>query len=548
MKRLLQHWVTEQAGRCPDSVAVSKEDEHLSYEELEIQSNRLGHALEESGCKRGDRVCFLMPKVPEAVVSMAGILKADCIYVPLDCESPADRIAEIIEHCRPRCILASGKVEKLLAQVLKQVDGETLSRLQSGWVDPNRAYDEQSLNENIDPEFIFDDLASAPSHSPGYKNSAEDAAHILFASDSKGAPKGTVTSHSNLLAFIRWAKSCFDIQPGDHLSNYAPLHSDLSGFDIYGALSSGAQLHMMPQDYAGSPYKVADFISKKRITQWFSVPSVLNEMAESDLVKKGSFPSLKRVIWSRQVFPTPALRYWMKQLPEVSFTNLYGHTETTIASSYYTVPEIPENDATEIPIGKACAGEGLYILDDQLNPVPEGKAGNLFISGSGLSQGYWNDQKRTDEVFLFNPYALDGDRTFYKTGDLACFDGDGLCYYDDGKQEKTKGSRHNEPPIDLTDVEHAINKLQLTSECAVVALPANGNEGQVICCAYVPAGTRNNHIAGTYLAQKLKDVLPAHMIPRRWDSYMILPKNKNGEIHRNKIKNRFQTNEITTNA
>lgn len=543
MNRLLQHWVTDQAMQRPDSVAVSREDVHVNYEELETRSNRLAHILKELGCKRGDRVGLLMPKVPEAVVCMAGILKADGIYVPLDPESPAKRLAKIVAKCRPRCILAAGEVGDLLTKLLAEIGPEEAPWI--GWMESRQTLNKRAVHEKVNPEFILDNLEDTLSTPLKYQNSPNNPAHILFTSGSTGEPKGVVTSHANDLAFIRWAKNYFGIQPGDHLSSHPPLHFDMSSLDIYGALSTGAQLHMIPREYNVIPHKIADFIRDCEITQWFSVPSVLNYMAKFDVVNEGDFPSLKRLIWCGEVFPVPALRYWMERLPDVSFTNLYGPTETTVASSYYTVPKIPESDSAEIPIGKACAGESLYILDDQLNPVPDGTIGNLFISGVGVSQGYWDDRERTDEVFVFNPYALEGDRTFYKTGDLARFDEDGLCYFHGRKDNQIKSRGYR---IELGEIEKAINSLDMTVECAVVAVSSEGFEGQLICCAYVPDKTLNETVTSASLKQKLDDLLPDYMIPRQWECYATLPKNQNGKVDRNKLQNRFLNHEYATNA
>lgn len=542
MRSLLQHWVTYQAMQRPDSVAVRREDSSLSYQDLEVLSNQLANMLKELGCERGDRICFLMPKVPEAIFCIAGILKADCIYVPLDAESPAYRLAKIVEKCRPRCILASGWVDHLLANLMARVNLD--SDLFVGWVDPD-GLSENASGKKLNFEFDYHDLTDFSSESLTYQNTSADPAHILFTSGSNGEPKGVVTSHQNDLEFIRWAKNYFNIRAEDHLSNHSPLHFDMSGLDIYGALSTGAQLHLVPGEYNAVPDRIADFIREYSITQWFSVPSVLNYLAKFKAVRYGDFPSLKRLIWGGEVLPTSTLQYWMKHLPHVTFTNLYGPTETTIASTYYTIPELPKNGEKDIPIGEACPGEALYVLDDQLNPVPEGEIGELYIAGNGLSRGYWDDPEETGKFFQFNPYVIDGNRIFYKTGDLAHFDEDGLCYFDGRKDYQIKKMGYR---IELGEIEKAVDSLGLIAECAVVATSDGEIENNRICCAYVPAGTKNDHIAGAYLEMKLKNLLPNYMIPEKWESYVILPKNRNGKIDRKALQNHFLNDEAGTKA
>ena len=537
MKRLLQHWLTEQAMKRPEAPAVQRLGRRVTYEELERQSNQLAHVLKEAGCRQGDRVCFLMPKCIEAVISIMGILKADCIYVPLDRESPAIRTAKIIKKSRPSCIIAAGDVQNVLLN-LAGVPGSSVRDIPIGWLGAGN-----SPGDGLRPVFNRHDLATAPDTLPACKNGPEDAAHLLFTSGSTGEPKGVITKHSNDIAFVEWAVSYFDIGPSDRLSSHTPMHFDLSTLDIYGTLSAGAQLHIIPAGLNLIPGNLARFIREYELTQWFSVPSILNYMSKFDVVEQGDFPSLKRLIWCGEVLPVPALRYWMERLPHATFTNLYGPTETTVASSYYTVPEVPESNQAEIPIGLPCEGEQLHVLDEELNPVPVGEIGDLYISGVGLSKGYWDDPERTSEVFLSGPPTVAGGRTLYKTGDLARIGEDGLCYFHGrvDNQIKSRGYR-----IELGEIESTLNSLQLTVECAIVAVPTEGFEGQAICCAYVPpAGGRVN---AARLKKELKNLLPGYMIPHLWESYTVLPKNKNGKINRKEIKSRFQHSEVRVNA
>ncbi len=151
-------------------------------------------------------------------------------------------------------------------------------------------------------------------------------------------------------------------------------------------------------------------------------------MARFDVVRPNDFPDLKRLLWCGEVFPTASLAYWMEKLPHVQFTNLYGPTETTIASSYYTVPAAPSDKAAPIPIGIGCDGEELLVVDENLRWLPHGQIGELCIRGTGVSLGYWRDPKMTARAFVRNPARSDGDR-LYRTGDLAKVGEDGLVYF-----------------------------------------------------------------------------------------------------------------------
>jgi acyl-coenzyme A synthetase/AMP-(fatty) acid ligase len=253
-------------------------------------------------------------------------------------------------------------------------------------------------------------------------------------------------------------------------------------------------------------------------------------MAKFDVVRPDDFPSLRRLLWCGEVFPTAALAYWMNRLPRVTFTNLYGPTESTIASSYYTVPKCPADNVKAIPIGTACAGEKLLVLDHDLRAVPPGAVGELYIGGVGLSPGYWRDPAKTTSAFV--PYG-DQDR-IYRTGDLARMGEDGLVYFVGraDTQIKSRGYR-----IELGEIEAALNGFKELKECAVVAVPTQGFESNVICCAYVPQ--ENLQVTNSEIRQKLSALLPAYMLPARWNNFMQLPKNANGKIDRRKIQDLF---------
>jgi amino acid adenylation domain-containing protein len=522
--RLLQDWVSAQAQRSPDSVAVVLRDQTLTYGELDQLSNRLARLLKSAGCQKGDRVAFAIPKSPTALVAVIGILKADCIHVPIDTASPAARVAKILQSSDPRCILAVEATSKLLNELIALRPDEQLPGV--GWMDGL-----PKDHEGVTSIFNRADLESCSSAPLACQNSSADIAHILYTSGSTGDPKGVVITHANIIHFVEWATRYFRMDSSDRVSGHPPLHFDLATFDIFGAFSVGAQLHLVPPDLVPMPNEIADFIRVSRLTQWFSVPSVLHYMAKFDVVKFQDFPSLKRLLWCGEVFPTPALIYWMKRLPRVTFTNLYGPTEATIASSYHTIPICPAEDDAPIPIGTACDGEELLVLDEHLQPTPQGAVGDLYIRGVGLSPGYWRDPEKTARAFL--PYGADGSDRIYKTGDLAHIGSDGLVYFMGRSDSQIKSRGHR---IELGEVEAALNTLEELKECAVIAMPTEGFEGTLICSAYVPQDTEPTHSS---VRSKLSRLLPSYMLPARWMRLEELPKNANGKIDRRQIRELF---------
>lgn len=528
MKNLLQHGMASQADRRGDATAVVSLKERLTYGQLDRASTQLAKVLKEIGCERGDRVCLLMPKGLPAIVSILGILKADCAYVPIDPQSPAPRVRKIIDQCELRMILGAGSAGKLLEEVLS-LDGSS-DRLTVGWLGPDKLQ-----SERVKVAFTQADYENYPDTPRDYANTADDPAYIMFTSGSTGVPKGVVITHENVNRYLQWAVRYFGLTSSDKMSSHPPLHFDLSVMDIFCSLGVGAELHLVPHEINLLPNKVADFIRSSELTHWFSVPSLLNYMAKFDVVKEQDFPMLKRILWCGEVFPTPSLIYWMKRLPHISFTNLYGPTEATIASSYYTVPTCPEEGTSPIPIGKPCEGEELLVLNEALLPVPTGEIGNLYIRGAGLSPGYWRNQEQTQAAFIQNPLNSDLSDRLYKTGDLARFTEDGMVYFHGraDTQIKSRGYR-----IELGEIETAFHAMSLLQECAVVAIEAEGFEGATICCAYVPAD--GSEVSPLILRKFLASDLPQYMVPSRYLVFETLPKNASGKIDRPKLRDEFR--------
>ena len=526
MSRLLQTAITERANARPEGAAILSQHGGLTYGELEVSSNRLARMLRELDCRRGDRVALLMPKTPAAIAALIGVLKADAAYVALDPAGPPARLARMLEVCDCHSILATRQTAELLHATLSSATLERQPLL--GWLAAG-APPEAGLTA-----FTSADLAGLPDTPPASAGRDTDLAHIIFTSGSTGQPKGVMITHYSVMRLLEWATAYFGISPGDRASQHAPLHFDLSTFDVFGTLGAGAELHLVPPALNLLPHKLAQFMRNARLTQWFSVPSVLNLMAKFDAVEPGDFPELRRVLWAGEVLPTPTLIHWMRRLPHARFTNLYGPTETTVVSSHYTVPRCPAHGKEPIPIGSACGGEQLLILDSALRPVAAGGTGDLYIRGVGLSPGYWRDPQKTASAFL--PYrTADGTQErIYRTGDLARLGADGLIYFAGRRDHQIKSRGYR---IELGEIEAALNALPELRESAVVAVQSAGFEGWAICCAYVPA--RGHSLAPQHLRQRLARVLPHYMLPGRWMRCDALPRNGNGKTDRPALRRRF---------
>ncbi|MES2606647.1 MAG: amino acid adenylation domain-containing protein [Pseudomonadota bacterium] len=535
MSLLLQHWADNVAQLRPDSVAIVANNETMTYGELASLSNRIAQALVASNCKAGDRVCLLMPKSPLAIACILGIYKADCIYVPLDPANPVARLAKIVESCESRCLLTVGEMAEKVDSLF-QFD-ELRSKNIIGWLDQHKAARSSPVQD-----FSMADVLLCEDKERTTTNTTDSPAHILFTSGSTGEPKGVVITHANVILFVRWAVKYFSMTPQDRVSGHSPLHFDLSMYDIFGAQAAGCQLHLVSNELSLLPHKLAQWMRDSQLTQWFSVPALLNYLCKFDAVKQDDFPAMKRLLWCGEVLPTPTLQYFMQKLPHVKFTNLYGPTETTIASSYYTVPQCPTDARQQIPIGRACPGEELLVLDDAtLQPQPFGTEGGLYIRGGSLAKGYWRDADKTRAVFIKGPRIDGHEGLLYKTGDRAKKERDGLIYYlgRNDMQIKSRGYR-----IDLGEIEAALSTLDYVRESCIVAVPDDSFATFTICCAYVmpSATTTDPALTPVQLRTDLLKLVPNYMIPSQWHALARLPRNANGKIDRRLVKEMFTPN------
>jgi amino acid adenylation domain-containing protein len=521
----LAAYLGRQADLRPDATALVMGEERLTYGELDAAANRLARLLQEHGVEKGDRVCLLVPKSVAAVLAIQATVKAGAAYVPIDPASPAARIEKILSASDPKLLLTVSEARDLTDELF--ATGTVDASIRAGSLD-----DAPIAGEHFSSAFSQADAASLSAEPLPSSATREDTAHVLFTSGSTGIPKGVVIKHANVIEFVDWGVSYFGISETDRNSGHPPLHFDLSTFDIFGAFAAGAELHLVPPKINLLAPKLAKFIRDGELTQWFSVPSVLTYMAKFDVVRQDDFPSLERLLWCGEVMPTPTLMYWMERLPHVTFTNLYGPTEATIASSYFTVPERPANPSEAISIGAACEGEELVVLDDDLNELPAGEVGMLYIGGVGLSPGYWRDEEKTAEAFISDPRNPVG--RIYRTGDLSYRGEDGFFYFlgRADSQIKSRGYR-----IELGEIETALNARTDLRESAVVGVDVGGFEGTAICGALAPMD--GGDVELPRLKEELGSVLPGYMIPSRWKIFSELPKNVNGKIDRKRLKELF---------
>lgn len=512
---LLHQLLEASAARHPQATAVVDGERTLTYAELDGRANALASLLVGCGVERGDRVGLYLDKSMESIVGVFAVLKAGAGYVPLDPQAPPARLGYIAGDCDIRCLLSGGeKAASWPALIDAGAPLRTIVVLNTA--EPVEA-----------PEGVAVHLSSAidehPGTSPAVASIDLDLAYILYTSGSTGAPKGVVLSHLNAMTFVRWAAERFSVGPDDRLSSHAPLHFDLSVFDVFVAAGAGATLVLVPARTSVFPREVARFIDRQAITVWYSVPSVLTMLTLRGGLEAGSLPSLRALLFAGEVFPTKYLRALMDQLPHVAFHNLYGPTETNVCTHFEVAP-LPAEEVEPIPIGAAIADVEVFAVTEDGRVAEPGEVGELHVRGTTVMSGYWGDPERTGRALVADPTGKGRSDLVYRTGDLVR-EGDDGAYRFLGRRDtqiKARGYR-----IELGEIETALYANPAVVECAVVAVPDELTTNKIK--AYVSAGEGVDEAA---LVQTCAERIPRYMIPEIFEFRDVLPRTSTGKIDR----------------
>lgn len=521
MPDLLHHLLESSAQRHPQRVAVVDGERSLTYAQLDERVNQVTHLLLESGVARGERVGLYLQKSLEAVVGIYAILKAGASYVPLDFQAPVTRLAYIAGNCGIRRLLTAGA----------GADQWGLLRDAGAPVETLVVLDAPAPPSGDVPAGVFAvgtaEIDRQPTSDPGVSTIDLDLAYILYTSGSTGEPKGVKLSHRNALAFVEWAVATFEVSPDDRLSSHAPLHFDLSIFDLYAAAMAGAAVVLVPASASAFPAEVAGFIKRNGITIWYSVPSILSMLTLRGGLKGDDFPTLRTILFAGEVFPTRYLRRLMTLLPRVRFANLYGPTETNVCT-WYDVPVLPEEETATIPIGKAIDNVEVFALTDEGVRAQPGERGELHVRGGTVMQGYWGDPDRSARVLLRNPENPELLDLVYRTGDLVEEDADGNFRFLGRRdsQIKSRGFR-----IELGEIETALYAHPSVAECAVVAVPDELVTNRIKAFVVV----RDDVDPGD-LARFCAERIPRYMVPDLWEVRESLPKTSTGKLDRQALQ------------
>jgi amino acid adenylation domain-containing protein len=518
MLYLLQHLLGESAARYPNRDAVVSGARSISYRDLDVASDKLAAVLMERGLKRGDRVAIYLPKSTEAIVAIQGILKAGGVYVPLDPNAPSSRLSYIIQNCKIFCLFVSAKTAAKLPQVFPKPNPVQFLILTED-LDGNVPLPVSAVRWN-------EVLARSHRPLPPVQSIESDLAYILYTSGSTGVPKGVMISHRASLAFVDWACKTFQLCPGDRNSSHAPLHFDLSIFDMFATLKAGAAMVLVPDSLSTFPVRLADWISSQKISVWYSVPSILSLLVLRGHLERLAFPNLRTVLFAGEVFPVRYLRDLMAALRQTEFYNLYGPTETNVIT-YYKVPPLEPDHVKPIPIGRACANTDLFALteDGQVVSRPD-QVGELYARGPILAEGYWGDAEKTAKSFVQNPLQPNFRDCAYKTGDLVTRDEEGNFEFLGRRDDMIKSRGYR---IELGEIETVLYTHSNVRNVAAVAIPDEliGNRIAAFVVLNEPGAC-----TAADLQRYCADRIPAYMIPEAVEFRKDLPKTSTGKADR----------------
>ena len=523
MAYVLQQLLTESATAYPDKTAVWARGASITYRELEERSNQLAHQLRKLGVGKGDRVGLFFPKSVESVVSMLGVLKAGGVYVPLDPQAPVDRVGYIIGNCGIRILITNReKRQALNSDTVEALEYCVLTDPHSVEVAPSESAEEARV-------IGWPGLAEFPaSHAPKVDLIETDLAYILYTSGSTGRPKGVMISHQNALTFVEWCAEEFQVRGDDRLSNHAPLHFDLSVFDVYNTLEAGATMYLVTEDLAVFPTSLANFIETQKITIWYSVPSALMLLLLHARLTAEKLKSLRTILFAGEVFPMKYLRQLSEIAPQAELYNLYGPTETNVCT-YYKVERERLGALEKLPIGIACANTDAFAITDDGRRTAEGETGELYVRGPGVTYGYWADPEKTAKMLVPNHFQENFEEKMYRTGDLVTVGADGNFYFGGRRDSQVKSRGYR---IELGEIESALLSHAGVREAAVLAVPDEvvGNRIRAVVSAHVP-----DSLQALELQQHCAARVPKYMIPEFIDFYGELPKTSTGKIDRVKL-------------
>ncbi len=490
----------QQARKTPDAIALVHEGARLSYSELDARANQVAHRLVAEEIAPGEFVGIGMTRSLEMVVAIYGILKAGCGYVPLDPDYPDNRLAHLISDSGAQVVLThAGQLERFNRHNAKVIaldlaDGALAASCRGAL---------PILATSVD-------WARTP-------------AYMIYTSGTTGVPKGVVVEHAPLVNRILWMQSAIGIDSSDRILQKTPFSFDVSVWEFFWPLITGATLVVARPDGHKSPEYLQHSIIKHGVTVLHFVPSMLSAMLDHSNL--AACASLRHVICSGEALPMELQKRFFATGTPAQLHNLYGPTEATVDVTHWRCQ--PDTALASVPIGFAIDNVRLYVLDRYLNLQPSGVAGELYIGGKALARGYNNLPELTAACFIADPFSNQPNARMYKTGDLVKANLTGRVDYlgrtDD--QVKIRGFR-----IELQEINNVLEAdRKVAAACAVKV------QERLMVFLKLNSGVSGTGDVGLYFRDYLAGHLPAFMIPHAFVFVEDFPLSSNGKIDRKKL-------------
>ncbi|WP_439331429.1 amino acid adenylation domain-containing protein [Pseudomonas aeruginosa] len=499
----LQQRFEEQVRQRPQAVALILDEQRLSYGELNARANRLAHCLIARGVGADVPVGLALERSLDMLVGLLAILKAGGAYLPLDPAAPEERLAHILDDSGVRLLLTQGH---LLERLPRQTGVEVLA---------------------IDG-LVLDGYAESD---PLPTLSADNLAYVIYTSGSTGKPKGTLLTHRNALRLFSATEAWFGFDERDVWTLFHSYAFDFSVWEIFGALLYGGRLVIVPQWVSRSPEDFYRLLCREGVTVLNQTPSAFKQLmavaCSADMATQQ--PALRYVIFGGEALDLQSLRPWFQRFGDrqPQLVNMYGITETTVHVTYRPVSEADLEGGLVSPIGGTIPDLSWYILDRDLNPVPRGAVGELYIGRAGLARGYLRRPGLSATRFVPNPFPGGAGERLYRTGDLARFQADGNIEYIGriDHQVKVRGFR-----IELGEIEAALAGLAGVRDAVVLAHDGVGGTQLV---GYVVADSAEDaERLRESLRESLKRHLPDYMVPAHLMLLERMPLTVNGKLDR----------------
>jgi amino acid adenylation domain-containing protein len=483
------------ARRTPDVAAVVDRDRLVSYADLDRRSNAVAQYLSSRGVGVGDLVAIHLERDSEVIVAMLAILKLGAAYVPLDLANPLDRTRLMLTDCGASVIITTA----------------------------DRGAD---LHFGAADVVLLEHLANLPEAPRGACSQLGRLAYVTYTSGSTGRPKGIAVRHDAVIDTVVDVDH-LAIGPGDRVAQAANLSFDVATAEIWGALLNGATLVMLPHEVIIDPKVLARWLAEADIDSLYMTTSLFHRVAGEI---PDAFSGLRDLLVGGEFLEAHWVAQVMTHGAPLRLVNAYGPTESTAYSTWHEVSTLPKESA-RIPIGRPIGRTRVYVLDASMKPVPIGSAGELYLGGPGLAEGYVGRPDLTAERFVPNPFAAGGGGRLYRTGDRVRFLADGDLEFIEriDNQVKIRGHR-----IELGEIEAALLLHPAIGECAVTVreVPARDSSprDQRLVAHVVVSEATLPDVAE--LQRFLKRKLPSPMIPSLFESIPALPLTPSGKIDR----------------